>query len=383
MTTPRQTLERAYNAASATTISPSGLTVQQQEWAQEIVARAETQKAVLTVLLTSLVKKIVSPQQDIRLHQIENMPGGYSGRTFDTQFVTPFLHDKMPRLAMSESGWLTRSLEQNHPFTLSFPGKIRDKAIKSAFLQILNDVQENQADPIPYLEELFALLIRHASATQIVFASIPEAGQLTIESAVQALKEHFFAKYRGSGASRLPVLAVHSVYAVSMKDEEYADKRLLPLKSHTTSDLTSSSLGDIEIVDAGNNFFEAIEVKHNIAITPTLVENAFTKFQQMPISRYYLLTTATPNSTNMDLIRNITKQVRGTHGCEIIVNGVLPTIQYYLRRGQRTAAFLQTYTQAIEQDFAANTDLKEVHLQRWNEILTALNSAHERNFHAR
>ena len=373
MSTPREVLETAYTTAFAAL--PSGLTAQQQEWAQEIVTRAETQKAVLAAVLTSLVKKSVSPEQDVRLHKVE-MPGGYSGRSFDTQFVTPFLHEKMPRLAMkSGSGWLTRSIEQNHPFSLDFPGKIQDKAIKSAFLQILNDVQVNQTSPKPYLEEIFALLIRHASAAQIVFAPTPDAGQLTIEAAIQALQEHFFAKYRGAGASRLPVLAIHSVYAVSMRDEEYADKHLLPLKSHTTSDLKSSSLGDVEIMDAHDNFFEAIEVKHNITITPTLVEDAFAKFQQVLLDRYYLLTTATPNSTDVDAIREITKRVRSTHGCEIIVNGALPTIQYYLRRGKRTAAFLKTYTESLQADFAANTDLKETHLRRWNEILTALDGA--------
>ena len=66
-------------------------------------------------------------------------------------------------------------------------------------------------------------------------------------------------------------------------------------------------------------------------------------------------------------------QTRSTHGCEVIVNGVLPTIQYYLRRGKRTAAFVAAYTQALQDDFAANTDLKQTHLERWNEILTELN----------
>ncbi len=377
MTTPREILEEAYTAASDTEVPSLGLTAQQQEWIQEVVTRAESQKAVLAALATSLVKKSVSPQQDVRRHKVE-MSGGYSGRVFDTQFVTKFLHEKMPRLAMkSGSGWLTRSIEQNHPFTLDFPGKIQDKAIKDAFLQILNDLEENQADPKSYLIELFVLLLRHANAAQIVFAPTPNARQLTIESAINSLRQHFFAKYRGAGASRLPVIAIHSIYAVSMKDEEYADKHLLPLKSHTTSDLKSSTLGDVEVVDAEGNFFEAVEVKHNIPITPTLVEDAFVKFQQLPLDRYYLLTTANPNSTDTNVIGDLIKRVRSTHGCEMIVNGVLPTIQYYLRRGKRTAAFLQTYTQALQEDFAANTDLKEVHLKRWNEILTELQSENE------
>lgn len=35
--------------------------------------------------------------------------------------------------AMKESGWLTRSLEQNNPYELDFPGKIQNKNVKAAF----------------------------------------------------------------------------------------------------------------------------------------------------------------------------------------------------------------------------------------------------------
>ena len=371
--TPREVLETAYSAASNVEAVPLVLSAQQREWVEAIAAKAESQKGILAVTTTSLVKKIVTPEQDVRRHQ-DKMPGGYSGRTFDTNYITPFLHEKMPRFAMAESGWLTRSLEQNHPYNLDYVGAIRDKIIKNAFLQILNDVEVNRADAFAYLAEMLALLLRQATAAQIVTAPNPDAGQLTIASVVRALRSHFFTKYQGSGASRLPVLAVHSIYAVSMKDEEYADKTLLPLKSHTTSDLRSSSVGDVEIVDADDNFVEAVEVKHDIPITFTLVENAYAKFQQLPLGRYYLLTTASPNSVEEQRLENLNLQIRREHGCEVIVNGVLPTIQYYLRRGKRTAAFLEAYTTAIQEDFAANTDLKETHLRQWNEILKELNA---------
>jgi len=48
---------------------------------------------------------------------------------------------------MKESGWLTRSIEQAHKFDLEFPGKIRDKLVKESFLQIINDIEENNASP--------------------------------------------------------------------------------------------------------------------------------------------------------------------------------------------------------------------------------------------
>ena len=372
--TPGEVLETAYSAASDLEASPAVLLAEQREWIEAIAAKAESQKGVLAATLTSLVKKVVTPEQDVRLHKVE-MPGGYSGRSFDTQHVTSFLHEKMPRLAMkSGSGWLTRSIEQNHAFSLDFTGKIQDRIVKNAFLQILNDVEANNADASAYLAEIFALLLRQTKAAQIIIAPNPDAGHLTIATVVKALRTHFFAKYQGSGASRLPVLAVYAIYAVSMKDEEYADKILMPLKSHTTSDTKSSSVGDVEITDAQENFYEAVEVKHNIAITPTLVEDAFVKFQHLSLDRYYLLTTASPNCTDETTIEELTTQIRNAHGCEVIVNGVLPTIQYYLRRGKRTAAFVQAYTTAMQEDFVANTDLKETHLRRWNEILTELNA---------
>ena len=89
-----------------------------------IINNAETLKAVLGVTLTSIVYKILNPDQDIRYHQ-ENMKNGYSGRTFDTKYTTPFLKERFRHFAMAESAWLTRSLEQPHPYDFSYPGKIR------------------------------------------------------------------------------------------------------------------------------------------------------------------------------------------------------------------------------------------------------------------
>ena len=47
----------------------------------EILNRSESAKAVITVILTSAVYKILNPKQDIRNHQT-SIPNGYSGRTY-------------------------------------------------------------------------------------------------------------------------------------------------------------------------------------------------------------------------------------------------------------------------------------------------------------
>jgi len=257
------------------------ITSKQFTFVNTIMNKAETQKAILAALTTVLVKKIIDPKQDIRLHKIE-LIGGFSCRSLDTKYVTPFFKDKFTRLAMKESGWLTRSIEQAHSFNLKFPGKIRDKEIKNAFLQIIKDVQDNKANPEKYLLILFILLIRETKKSNKKIKKILIKEELSID-----LKKHFFAKYSVAGASKLPVIAIHSIYKSLLKDaERYKNKKLLSLKSHISSDFRSKSIGDIEIVDANNDYFEVVEVKHKIPIDKIMVKDCFLKFKDKPVKSH-------------------------------------------------------------------------------------------------
>lgn len=149
-----QLLEKFYRAAIKEIKRDKGemflkkLNDNQRNWLFRIVSNVESFKAIVTVLATSLVKKIENPKQDVRYHKNE-LKGGYSGRTFDTKFITPFFKKYFPRFSMKESGWLTRSIEQPHPFTFKFPGKIRNKDVKQAFLEILHDIEENKTEVRP------------------------------------------------------------------------------------------------------------------------------------------------------------------------------------------------------------------------------------------
>src|SRR5690606_11756410 len=111
------------------------LTANETENLDIILQNSESAKAVLTVLITSLTYKHQHPEQDIRNHQ-DSITNGYSGRTFDTKYITPFLKKhRFP--AMAESGWLTRSLEQKQPYTLGYTGAIRPPKLKEAFLKLI------------------------------------------------------------------------------------------------------------------------------------------------------------------------------------------------------------------------------------------------------
>lgn len=194
----------------------------------------------------------------------------------------------------------------------------------------------------------------------------------TIANIVNLLKDHFSCNYQVTGASRLPVIAFYSVYKMFVEFDRYRGKTLSPLKTHTTSDIKSGGIGNIEVLDENGNFFEAVEIKHNIPISPELVRDAYQKFSETSVSRYYLLTTAEPNVDDAEAVDLLVRQIRTRHGCEVIVNGILPSLKYYLRLLSDPKLFLDCYSKNLQLDFNQNTDIKEVHLRYWNELLDSL-----------
>ena len=328
-----------------------------------VVDNFERGRGVLTVLITSLVHKLHNPEQDIRLHQ-DNMKGGYSGRGIDTKFITPFMKE-MGFPAMAESGWLTRSLEQNRPYNFSYPGKITPKELKIAFLFLLDQIQSYNKSAETYLLILFAKLIEHREQKNIDLA---KPTNLTISTIINYLKYHFESSYSSRGASRLPTLAIFSIYQCLIKElKRFEGKILVPLEEHTSADKSSGRVGDIEVIDRENRLFEAVEIKHGISINVQLIKDAYEKFKSTPIQRYYLLTTSEKYISDEE---NISKEIAGIlniHGCQVIVNGIYPSLKYYLRLLGNPYEFINNYVENLRND----TALKYEHKLKWNEIVSS------------
>jgi len=374
---PTQILENAYKKALSEIDKDKGesflnsLNSKAREWIRIIATNSEDHKAVVTALTTSLTKKIETPDQDIRQHKVE-LPRGYSGRTLDTLYVTPFFKKHFRRIAMKEAGWLTRSIEQPHPFTLDFPGKIRNKQVKQAFLQILNDVEEAKADPNIYLESLFILLIKEIAGTQALIMREPVLPtKITIGKTIGLLKSHFFQKYKSAGAARLPVIAIYSLYETMMKELSRFQNKKLRLSGHISADVRAGGVGDIEVVDEKGEFFEAVEIKHNRPISEEMMWDAYEKFKNTPIKRYYLLTTAEPyvEQGEESNVKRATRQIRTEHGCEVIINGIVLSMKYCLRLVGNPEEFIRNYTDNLKKELSMGTEIKEEHVKAWLEIL--------------
>lgn len=56
------------------------------------------------------------------------------------------------------------------------------------------------------------------------------------------------------------------------------------------------------------------------------------------------------------------------HGCQIIVNGIIPTLKYYLRLITSVETFVEDYSGLVEQD----KELQAIHKIQWNNILKSL-----------
>ncbi|MBZ0243485.1 MAG: hypothetical protein K8F24_09755 [Bacteroidales bacterium] len=364
---PSELLNKAYKKAmkalGSDDVIKSDLDDEISRHLKEILLRSESAKAVLTVVVTSLIYKIQHPEQDIRNHQtsIEN---GYSGRTFDSKYITPFLKSvKFP--AMAESGWLTRSLEQKVPYDSHYSGAIRPSSLKTGFLETIDFIQKgDKLDEV--LSFIFQGLIIQRNSQQIDLA---KPLNLPISTIIDLLSKHFESKYSAEGASRLPVVALYAVYQCLINEtKRFEGKHLLHIESHTSADSRSGRIGDIDIIDEKGRAFEAVEVKHGIPITVQLVKDAFEKFKSTQVNRYYLLSTANVEASQKIAVDQEIERIKNIHGCHVIVNGLTQSLNYYLRLLSSTSEFIENYVSLIEKD----TALKFEHKKQWNTIISEM-----------
>lgn len=112
-----------------------------------------------------------------------------------------------------------------------------------------------------------------------------------------------------------------------------------------------------------NDVFEAVEVKHGVVIDDNVVRRACEKVSQSKASRYYILSTSprvTVTEEGLDLITSLQRK----HGCQLVINGVLPTIKYYLRLLDEPSDFLAAYEKLLTSDRRVTREQQE----SWQEI---------------
>ena len=323
----------------------------------------EKRKGVYTVLTTLLFYKYLHPEQDIRYFQT-GFDKGFSARSFDTKYVTPVLN-KLKLPAMAESGWLTRSMEQPYPYDLNYKGKI-DKNLKNPFLLTLDYIEKNPDLALNCLCFLLKKVKKFAEQNKVEVIPLANPDKLSIEKIMKALEEHFLTKYNTHNGAKLPVLAFHSIYTILIKEiSRYKNCKLQSLSSLTACDRTNKASGDIEIFSMNNSLYEAIEIKLDKQIDSQIMRVVENKIYKWNPQRYYVLSVYGIKDEDRDEIEEISHNIAVKHGCQVIINGLLTTIKYYLRLISNLSEFMMLYSKEVEQD----TELQKIHKDKWNEII--------------
>lgn len=317
-------------------------------------------KTAFTNIVTALCVKAAYPEIDTRYHmvRIQKPKRHFSHRSVSENLVYPWLNKN--KFDGANSGWQTRVFERPRPYMLDYDEAIG--AVKDEFLLVYKRIEEDGEDAVDALKYLIfgQIVRREAKRVNLVVPKISDISTIT-----NHFEKHFHSDYKSKGASRLPVLALHSLYNLIMPElRRFEGFDLADLELHSAADTQTGATGDIEIKNDDGSVFEALEVKHKINVTTNLIEIAAQKLIDRSVDRYYILTTSANCSPSDEMLAKA-KEVQESTGCQIIVNGVLPTMRYYLRLVSDPSQIFPHYVELLKSD----TDIGYEHRERWNQII--------------
>lgn len=321
---------------------------------------AKLKHAFRGAAVTLLGYKLVSPTQDIRAHKDE-YADGFSARTFDTRVTVPFLIEKsLPRSV--ESHWLTQTLSFADILTRDITLKTQPKKSGPLLIEVVNFAEEITAAEVEVmLLVIFIELIKIRNKDRVI---LTKPKNLPIDTVKNLINNHFLTKYKHN-APRLPQIAIYAIYmSIIGKMARFDGQNLECLQRMKSADRKSGTVGDIVVIDSGSQPIEAVEIKFEQPISDIHVCEAIEKVRGASVSRYYMLSTKGILEEDADIISSRKADFLKQNGCEIIVNGVVDTIGYYLRLLPNTTEFLSHYADLVETD----EDTGYEHRIAWNEL---------------
>lgn len=334
----------------------------------KLSSNAQAASAAFTNVVTCLAIKAANPQVDVRYHQTQIQdatpkPAGFNFRGPSEGTVYPWLNQH--RFEGAKSGWQTRTLERPKPYTLDYDENIQ--YVKAEFLTVFDRIEthgEAASQALTYL--LYKQVIkRELSGIQLAVPKLQDIGSI-----VELFRSHFFYTYKASkGASRLPVLALHAVYRALVPElRRFAGKSLRPLQEHSAADSQTGSIADIEVGDdESGEIFEAVEVKHGLQITEAIALSVREKVMAKEVDRYYILTTHDKCEVEAD-VKSVIANIKALYGCQVIANGVLPSLRYYLRLLEDPSVVFPAYVDLLREDKAVAHE----HREAWNQAVQHL-----------
>lgn len=331
-----------------------------------IADACQKETAAYTNVFTSMaIKATYGDAVDVRYHQTgiqdqTDRPAGFNFRGISEQVIYRWLTSR--DFQSAKSGWQTRTMERPKPYMLSYDENIRN--VKEPFLKCYDQVEEHgQSGWFAVVYLLWRQMkLRDANKITIAMPGIDDVLQIT-----GFFNEHFTYHYHNSrGASRLPTLAMYAIYECLMRElARFQGKHLKELEDHSAADSQTGALGDIEVANADGTIYEVLEIKHGMAVTPEMVITAKKKIQGSRVDRYYILTDSPNHEPSDDVLKEVSI-VEDRLGCQMIVNGIVPTLRYYLRLLSKPSDIFPQYAKLLYTDRSIAYEQKDV----WNKIVT-------------
>ena len=79
-------------------------------------------------------------------------------------------------------------------------------------------------------------------------------------------------------------------------------------------------------------------------------------------------TTSEPNFDDYESVIQEIEKYKRVHSCQIIVNGVIPSLKYYMRLMSNPQGIVDEYTKWLEFEFHRASGIKREHLRVWQEM---------------
>lgn len=226
---------------------------------------SEVGRTLVGVTVLQLAIKSIAPEQNIRLHKGGARRGsfswenGISMRTFDSNYVTPFLREK-DLLKVNKFGvFMTRSLAENYPYTKLYKADM--KGPFKEWIVIVDAIENNEMNPKLSLKYLLKVLKEKSDNFQNMVLDALNNPLLMNETNLTVVKNKLQSFFNSTSYSaRAFEVVIHSLYQ-ALDDIGLLELELVPLSQMRSANKKHGNVGDIEL-KMNNIIVESWEAKY-------------------------------------------------------------------------------------------------------------------------
>lgn len=322
---------------------------------------SEVGRAVAGITILQLTVKSIEPRLNIRLHKGGpkgfSWEKGFSMRSLDAQFITPFLR-KYNLINLNKYGiFMTRSLAENYPYSQFYKASIR--GAKSAWLCLIDKIEAKEIDPEASLKYLLALLRNRSERfRQIARQAIDKTYEfLTRHPDYTTILQLILMHVNSSSYSaRLLEVCMHAFLQV-LEDQAKLPGRLLPLCQMRTANKKHRNVADIEIVsnDDPDSVLEAWDAKYGKPYLRDELDELWEKLRGKSVLRAGFVVEREPD--RRDEIKNYLQEIADDVDTEVYLFSLEEWMNFYLneldmqiKRDQIARDWVKAYIESLCQE---------------------------------